>query len=185
MDNCTTCLKTRHRLSQCGPPDQQAKKMTPPPSRPGSPVAMSSSSPSPSTLGQLRRTSEASEALNQAFVNEDSEDEEPGSSSLLPRSCYRTPTRSSSDSNSPRRKSPTMPTSSTARMPTRQRGSDDSVRTSRSLTPEIRSPDAGYSPMAAGFARLSLDSVSDPAQARARSTRATFDLEAKMFSGPA
>lgn len=185
LDHSTSCSKSRQRRSRGKTPVQSAENMTPPPSQPGSPQHTSPRITTVSDVRKSRRPSEVIQVIQQAFANGDSEDDEPGSSTLLPQSCYRTPARTASDSSSPGRKSSASSVPPSGRMPTMPRGSDESVRTSGSATPEIRPFSPGYSPMAAGFARLSLDGNRPSEQTRARSTRPSFALEAKMFSGPA
>ncbi|EME45549.1 hypothetical protein DOTSEDRAFT_71303 [Dothistroma septosporum NZE10] len=183
---CTVCLKARHKPSRGVSSEHSAKRLTPPPNQPGPPIRTASGSPSPLDTPLPRRPSEAAFALNQAFANDDSENDEPGATTLIPRSCYRVPGRASSCSRTPRRDSAAVSVPPTGRTPRLPRGSEDSIQTSGSATPDIRPLSPEYSPMAAGFARLSLDDSRRPSQqAIARSTRASFWLEAKMFSGPA
>lgn len=169
LAHCLPCLQaqsTQHQRFTL--PTRPAKQLTPPPSQASSPRRSTEMAP---PFRSNSHPSEASAVLTQAFAEEREEETSP----LFPASLYRTPTRSSSGSGPSRRPSdsPSRPSSRT------MASGSSSVKTSRSSTP---TPD--YAPMAAGFARLSVKDRNDSTE-HLRSLRPSFELEARMFSGPA
>ena len=137
--------------------------------------------PSESTSVPRARQTSASIALHSAFS---SDDDQP---ILFPSSIYRTPPRSRSCTKAA---SPCLSASPTTleRTPSSRQSADDTR-----LSPDNQTFTQGtYSPMAAGFARLSRkDGLRNSAlggQSRSRScgARGAFDdLERRMFAGPA
>jgi len=173
-------LSGRKQLAQAPP--------TPPPSEPPTPRASSDQSRT-LPLRPRSRDSSASAAINSAFSSEDDH------ADIFPLSIYQRHT------SKPRRASPrgSMSTSSptTAERSTIRR-SNDLARPTASLLPRPSTPDSiidrprEYSPMAAGFARLSRKpspavgpGVAAEMMGRGRDERpSSFDMQRRMFDGP-
>ena len=161
---CSTCTGRRQgRHSRHSSLPQDRSSLTPPPeaiSAPKTPKRMS-----------------ASAALSTAFA---SEEEQP---SLFPAHFYRTPDRSRSRPKTSPQRSSDSPASMERTGPHR-----DSGEYNRPISGFFEARDRSYSPMAAGFARLSIkDRHLAPPEWRGRpsSPRSTIELSARMFDGPA
>jgi len=174
---CRTCFERQQRRHYQPPIRTQAP--TPPPSKAGPPRQLLDQKYHMQLAVRPHQSSSASSALNSVFT---CDEEQPD---IWPASFYRSPSNRSRTSSSSGSVSPDAPA---AKVSNSKHG-QDRLATTRPATPDAGNGGASvreYSPMAAGFARLSRK---DPSYGdggrRSRSERSSVDLHARMFDGPA
>ncbi|KXL48098.1 hypothetical protein M433DRAFT_505823 [Acidomyces richmondensis BFW] len=174
---CRTCFESQQRRLYQHPIRSEAP--TPPPSKIGPPRQSLDQKHPTKPAVRPTKPSAASSALDSAFA---CDEEQPN---IWPASFYRSPSNRSRTSSSRGSISPDAPAAKVSN----SMHSQDRLATTRPATPDAGIGGASvreYSPIAAGFARLSRkDPLYGDGARRSRSERSSVDLHARMFDGPA